>query len=429
MKILFITFYFPPYNTIASVRTGKTARILTELGFEVFVVAGKEEVLLTDLPVEIPKKNISYTEYFDFEERILKLLGKDKKSMKEILHSGVEKSFAEKVVKKLFAAYKYIAYTPDKHIGWYYPAKKKAEEIIANWRPDLIYASAMPYTSLMIGASLSKKYNIPFIAELRDLWFDNHYVRHNFISRILENKTLNQSSAIITVSEPLVEKLKRRYNKPVFEIRNGFDEEDFTFDITLGILERERQKENEKVIITYTGSLYSGKQDPSKLFEAIAGQEYLKSKVMCKFYGDNLWWVKELAEKYSVQNNVEVHERIGRQESLKIQARSDILLLVTWNDPKERGVYTGKLFEYIGNAKPILAIGNTDNVAAKLINDYGFGVATNETKDIKQFIANCEKRSFLETIASNYEKHRHLFSRRTQVKKLADIFALINNSQ
>lgn len=57
---------------------------------------------------------------------------------------------------------------------------------MVNWKPDVILASAMPYTSLLVAAKLSRKYDIPFVAELRDLWVDNHYIKHNPLSTVGE---------------------------------------------------------------------------------------------------------------------------------------------------------------------------------------------------------------------------------------------------
>ncbi|HZV26985.1 MAG TPA: hypothetical protein VFG00_11920, partial [Acidothermaceae bacterium] len=63
------------------------------------------------------------------------------------------------------------------------------------------------------------------------------------------------------------------------------------------------------------------------------------------------------------------------RESLAEQRRADILLLLLWNDPREVGVYTGKLFDYVGAGRPILAIGTEHGVAAELIRLRGLGVA------------------------------------------------------
>ncbi|MCX7760507.1 MAG: glycosyltransferase family 4 protein [Hydrogenothermaceae bacterium] len=418
MKVLFITFFFPPYNTIGSVRTGNTAKILHDMGIDIKVIAGKEEDLNKDLPIKIPTDYIYYEKYFDIHKFFLKLLRKDVKEIKKVTHSGINDNFKTKIYKKISTLYKYIFFTPDRYIGWYPYAYRRAEDIIKVWKPDIIYASAMPFTSLLLGSRLSKKYGIPFVAELRDLWIDNHYSKHNLLSKYLEKYALNQASAIITVSEPLAERLKERYRKPIHVIKNAFDEEEF-----INLIQNKRnQVEGKKLIITYTGSLYAGKQDPSLLFKIISKNEDLKNKVICKFYGDNLEWLNILAKEFDIVENVQVHPKVSRAEALKIQAESDILLLLTWNDPRELGVYTGKLFEYIGNAKPILAIGNKENVASQLINNYGFGIAENDPVKLKEFILNCDKKDFLQIINENYKKYRYLFERKHEVAKLIKIF-------
>jgi len=59
-----------------------------------------------------------------------------------------------------------------------------------------------------------------------------------------------------------------------------------------------------------------------------------------------------------------------------------LLQLLLWNDFKEKGVYTGKLFEYLGARRPILAIGPEDNVAANLIIERSAGVVATDPKNI-----------------------------------------------
>ncbi|MEO0258466.1 MAG: glycosyltransferase [candidate division WOR-3 bacterium] len=422
MRLLFITFFFPPYNTIGAVRTGKTAKILHELGFEVRVVAGVDNSLNDDLPVEIPEENVLYAEYFDFEGCILRLMGKDKYSVKNVLHSGYGGSFRSRVLKGLFSIYRYIVYIPDKYIGWYPFALPRAEGLMVNWKPDVILASAMPYTSLLVAAKLSRKYDIPFVAELRDLWVDNHYIKHNPLSALLERKVLNQASAIITVSQPLVEKLRKRYDKPIYEIMNGFDEEDFPSTYAGEELENNN---NKTITITYTGMIYPGKQDPSLLFRTISCSEELKKIIVCRFYGNNLEWLKYLARDYKIEENIQVYPPVSRKESLRIQSESDVLLLLTWNDPSEKGVYTGKIFEYIGNAKPILVIGSRDNVAAELVRENGFGIVADKMEEVEEFLLNLQEK-YVPSIKQNYLKNRYKFERRKQLLKLAEVLSNIS---
>ncbi|WP_263833681.1 glycosyltransferase [Sulfurospirillum oryzae] len=419
MKILFITFFFPPYKTVASLRTGKTAKILFKMGYDIKIVSAKNNDIKEELAIQVPRDALYQTDWFDMDNFVLQLLGKGNKSvLRDTLHKGDKQTIKSFLLKLFFRIYTFFAYTPDKYIGWYKPAIQESESICKTWKPDIIYASGMPFTSLMVAASLSKKYSIPFVAELRDLWADNHYSKQYFFGKWLEGRTLQKASAIISVSQPLVERLYTKYKIPCYEIRNAFDEEDF-------IIEKEQCTQNHKIVILYTGMLYAGKQDPTILFQAIASDQYLKDNVECKFYGNALDWVNDVALRYGLANVVEVHSPIERSEVLKLQKNSDILLLLTWNDPKEKGVFTGKLFEYIGSAKPILAIGAMDDVATSVIKDNGFGLASNDISQIVNFIKNIKNDQCVEKINNAYQNNRMAFERNLQVSKLSQVFESI----
>ena len=59
---------------------------------------------------------------------------------------------------------------------------------------------------------------------------------------------------------------------------------------------------------------------------------------------------------FGVEDIISYQGYVVRSHALEIQQRSDILLLLTWNTTKESGVNTGKLMEYIGMNRPILAL-------------------------------------------------------------------------
>jgi glycosyltransferase involved in cell wall biosynthesis len=130
--------------------------------------------------------------------------------------------------------------------------------------------------------------------------------------------------------------------------------------------------------IVYTGMVYPGRRDPSSLFKALAALGAERRRVRVKFFGRMLPGVEEIANRYGVGDCVEVHEPVPYQESLRRQMRADVLLLLLWNDPREQGVYTGKLFEYLGARRPILSIGLEDGVAATLVREKRAGLATDD---------------------------------------------------
>jgi hypothetical protein len=61
------------------------------------------------------------------------------------------------------------------------------------------------------------------------------------------------------------------------------------------------------------------------------------------------------------------------------------LLLLNWDDPRETGTYTGKIFEYLAAQRPILATGGFggDDVVKKLLEETNSGVYCSTVEEIK----------------------------------------------
>jgi glycosyltransferase involved in cell wall biosynthesis len=379
MKILLISYYFPPYNTIGAIRSGKMAKYLTKLGHDVKVISANNQPLQSTLPLEIDSENLFSTKWLNVNK------------LPELAMGGrenvINKGFAVKndsLKKKLGLFYKTITNFPDGQIGWYPFAKKQADELLSYWIPDIIYASASPYTSLLIANYISKRYSIPWVAELRDLWVDNHYFNYPryraVLEKKLEKKILSKAAMMVTVSEPLADKLQKKYTNSVITILNGFDHEDYE-DIY-----RVPDK-GEKLKIIYTGTIYSGYQDPTPLFKALTMLEprYL-SNIEVNFYGKYLEEVTSKAEEYNLTDIVKVQKLVPYEESLSLQQNADLLLLLLWNDDREKGVYTGKLFEYIGAKRPILAIGKEDGVVSDLLKSRNLGIICNDSSELCEYL-------------------------------------------
>jgi glycosyltransferase involved in cell wall biosynthesis len=215
------------------------------------------------------------------------------------------------------------------------------------------------------------------VAELRDLWTDNHYnegsrIRRS-VDRWLERRTLGGASALITVSEPLAETLREKYDVPVSVVLNGFDADD------LDDLAEPRPASSQTLELLHTGHWLTHR-DPSALFKAIQllGDNGRAVRVRFRGYSGEAErkFLHALAARYGIGDQFEFAELVPHAESLQLQRNADVLLLLTWNNPLEKGVYTGKLFEYVGARRPILAVGLEDGVAADLIRERRLGFAS-----------------------------------------------------
>lgn len=406
-KILFITYHFPPYNCIGALRTGKTVKKLIDLGYNVRVISASNQDLPKNLPIEVELDKVHYTNWFDVNCLITILIGRQGITvMKNKLY---RKNIKSKTIEWLKSLYSNFFHIPDQHIGWYFSAVKKSYSVIEDgFIPDIIFSSATPYTSHLVAKKVSRKYNIPWIAEFRDLWSDNHYRKSSFFDRWLEKRTMYSSNAMITVSDPLTQIMVTKYKQPIYTVQSGYDAEDFKFQMNV--------TSSKKINIVYTGSIYEGKRDPSPLFKALSLNKDLQQNVELNFYGNSLNFISDLSKKYNLESIINIHDSIPRSEILSIQKNADILLLLTWNSPKEKGILTGKFFEYIASGNAILSIGAIKDTPSEIVVKDKFGIATNDPEEIIKFISSYQKGKY-----NNDLIIRNKYDRQLQINKLAEI--------
>ena len=421
LKILFISYFFPPFNAIGAVRTGQTVRRLLEAGHDVRVISANRQGLPATLGMKAASDVAVYTDWIDVDMIMSLTLGGER--VQKIKSTSAAPQRGSSRLRRLLgvAGRLYVSWmhVPDRYIGWYPFARKACEQILdQGWKADVIYASATPYTGLMVASNVGRRYRIPWVGELRDLWTDNPYAHHRWLSRWLERRTLRTAAALVTVSEPLAETLRRKYDCPCHVIMNGYDSEDYA---ALGPT-RDDVAPDDHLRIVYTGQLYAGRRDPAMLFEVLASDPQLRARVRVDFYGRNMGWVAERANQLGLADVVQVHAPVSRDAATMIQRQADVLLLLTWNNPLERGVLTGKLFEYIGARRPILALGHVDGDAAELVRREGFGLASNDPADISMFIKSMlSDPSFRAAYRRAFDERADAYERGLQVDRLVEI--------
>ncbi len=363
MRILITSFYFAPFNCSGAVRVSKMAKYFTRFGHDVRVVTASDQPFDTSLPLEIDEDKVIYTKWRDVNAPVYFLLGGRKKVLERgtALPSGRSKG----LFKALGTFYKTLVHIPDGQRGWIKPAFKAGIELIESWRPDVIFASQPPMSSLNVAGRLSRRFGIPWVADFRDLWSDPEYYGYLRIRRPLdrriESRVLASCSGISATSQMFADRLSVRHTKTAVEILNGYDD-------LPGLESYQRSPGNpDELVLAYTGRAPYGRRDASPLFRAIRDLGDEGKRIRVKFYGTGLGQMAELAERIGVGKNVDIIGGVPLLDALKAQRDADVLLLLQWNDPGEAGVYSGKIFEYIGARRPVLSIGYTKGVVADLI--------------------------------------------------------------
>lgn len=212
----------------------------------------------------------------------------------------------------------------------------------------------------------------PWLADINDFWALNPHRSNgrlrDAIDVFLERHTLGAATELTTVNDAMVQELRRRTGRPVTTIYSGFDPVDF-----VGIPRRDGGPAPVKLL--YAGALYPS-QNLEPLFAALRHlrreRRLWAADLEVSFIGRVTERAGLEAERFGVADLVRASDPIPRHELLTRMCGADALILPL-NDG-DRAALPIKIFEYIGAARPIIAWGESDSIAARVIVDNGFGI-------------------------------------------------------
>jgi len=369
-KVLIITYYWPPSGGAGVQRWLKFAKYLPEFGWQPVILTvdpeyasypQRDESLLSEVD---PGCLVYTTKSFELYNLYKFISGK-----KEVPYGGFANETKEGFFQKASKFLRGNFLLPDPRKGWNKYALKKAAELIREYNIDTVVTTSPPHSTQLIGLKLQQQFKIRWIADLRDPWTDIYYYnqfKHTALARKIDQKyernVIEWADRIFTVSNDLdrifSEKSKLPVGSKIHVIPNGFDEDDFR----ITNLPTETKK-----VITYTGTI-SEAYEVDGFLEALSGlDEKLKSQLLIRFVGQ----IPQSVEKKFKSTGllIELVGYVDHSKSIEYLLRSDLLLLIIPKVANNKGILTGKFFEYLGALKPILAIGPTDGDLAKIIQE------------------------------------------------------------
>ena len=429
MKILIVAGYFPPYCPASASRVNKLAKFLEDRGHDVHILCPKNEEFEAVLLPEISLERVHYTAFTQINDfptsvkNFLKnLVGKGQAKSQEFSNKSNASDQNTRIGKesKISILYRNLFNIPDSLIGWYPHAVKEGGRLFKHWKPDIIFATLPPFTTMLVAHRLGRMMEVPVIYDYRDLWSDHPYYGarglRRYIDIFLEKKALKNCAGLVTVTETWARHLRETCTVPVECIMNGFDPSDFSFD-------KQETFDKNKITLLYAGYLYGEKRDISVVLEALGMMGNLAQNFNILLYTPNgradlSHHQNQLIAKYKLEDIVICNKYIPQKKLLRLQQQVDVLMLLRWDHPSENGVIAGKLFEYIGAGKPILSLGSTTGEASDIIKKMNFGLVSNDAGDVSRFLSdlwNARKKGDGKEILNQNRKY---FTREVQFSKL-----------
>jgi len=187
--------------------------------------------------------------------------------------------------------------------------------------------------------------------------------------------------------------------------------------------------------LTYTGQLYQAKQDPEPLFQAVReliGEGVIDpDNVKVQFFGPTRYWLDRDVKEHGLEMIVAQHGVVPRKEALAKQRETQVLLLLNWNDLHEKGIYSGKVFEYLAARRPILAIGGPNGVVSELLEETGAGVHVKDVTELKESLRNLYKEYQATGQVCYHGKEERVakYSHREMARKFAEALRLTLSSK
>lgn len=374
MKVLIITYYWPPAGGSGVQRWLKFVKYLQGFGIEPIVYTvdnakyPKEDTsLLNEVPanIEVLKQPIwEPTDVFFWKRK-----------------SHQKKDISNSTQNGLLSFIRGNFFIPDPKVFWVKPSLKFLKKYLRENNIDVLISTGPPHSMHLIAKKLKEQTTVKWIADFRDPWTEIDYFHQLPLStrskrkhQYLERKVIENADKVIVVGKTMKKqfaKISDNAKNKIKVIANGFD----------GEIENNNVVLDKKFSITHIGLMNSDRNPVSlwkALFDLTKENLDFKNDLEIKLIGKVSNEVKESLKVFD-EKNVNYIDYLPHEEVKIHQRKSQVLLLCINNVPSSKGILTGKIFEYLQAKRPIFSVGPSNGDAAEILTK----TKTGETFDFK----------------------------------------------
>lgn len=278
-----------------------------------------------------------------------------------------------------------VFHFPDPAAPWILPAAIRGVRIVQRHRISVIFATGMPWSSLVVGCLISTITRVPLVLDFRDPWMGNCFMSSkgrclDLFEKSLERRIVRHATLVLANTEDLRSDFLRRFpdlpGDRFVTIPNGYDPADprIAAIVAGGGSEFQRPAATNHLTLTHAGFLYGGR-DPAPLIQAIRLVSHSAPdgfRVTFRQIGSS-----DLGYRLEDRYAREISAGLFRMDPpmpydacLRELADSDVLVNF---QPDTATQIPSKLYDYLMLNRPILTIGAATGALADMIRNYGFG--------------------------------------------------------
>ncbi|MEO0239768.1 MAG: glycosyltransferase [candidate division WOR-3 bacterium] len=363
MKILFVSYFFPPYAHATAVeRTVLIIRHLYEMGHEIGVITARNYTFF--------QRDPSYLKYIPEGIKVARPSALEPSTF--FARSGTSPGTS----KRLFRNFLW----PDSRVFWLINALPSGIRFVRSFKPDIVVSIAPPYTDLLLGYLISKKFHIPHVVDLLDPWSEDLYGMYprwwqKELTFFFEEIILKNARGVVVATYPMKWRLLERYK---------FLRPEKVENITFGIIKENAEKiggidYSLPFTVLYLGTLQGGHKNPSGFIRAFAKFLKLHPDARLKIAGNVEGEVRNFIEENLPKEKVEFLGYIKNEDVYKIVNGAHVLWLLISRAPWFELVMPAKTISYLGFLRPILAT-VPEGWTAEFLRKMGVTVVDNENE-------------------------------------------------
>lgn len=351
MKLLLITYYFPPCGGAGVQRWLRLIKALDSQGVRITVITTKDgdyphidESLSAQVPTRVKvlrSKPIRFG-------RLWKATGQQ-----ELPYGSLQSSKSDPLIKRILYWLRLNLVVPDMRMGWNPSAYRLARLELQKDKYDWLITTGPPHSTHLIGLKLKQRLKIKWLADWRDPMSQIYYLKLNpplpltlKLHKHLERKVIQNADLNLIVSHSIAAALPNGKKAVLY---NGFDADDFK-DLSYARADSFR--------IKFVGQLTAG-QDSRPLLESLTE---LEANPGIKFYAIGS------SSFPGTSANIIRLPYLPHQQALGELVNAELLVLFINTFEGNEGMLTTKLFEYIASRTPILCLATPGGEAEELIN-------------------------------------------------------------